>query len=141
PGFSLLTSAASGYGGYVYFSIDNQGTVHYDPTLEGVLSAAGTSTLTINGTTVTIKPSAALTLAAGLNLNYDYAHAYALGPPFSATLLPGNSILVSAASGYGGFVLFSIDNQGHVGYGHELEGVLSGAGTSTLNVNGATITI
>jgi hypothetical protein len=41
-------------GGSAAFSVTNDGKVSYDPTLEGALTGVGTSTLNVNGRTVSI---------------------------------------------------------------------------------------
>jgi hypothetical protein len=124
------------YGGQVFFSVGNDGTVSYDASLQGVLTGSGTSSLGVNGRTITIDAHA-LSLP---QLDLDYQLNFASAAPLSATVLPGGQFLFSQTI-YGGQVFFSVGDDGTVSYDASLQGVLTGSGTSSLGVNGRTITI
>jgi len=124
-------------GSSVAFQVNPDGTVAYDPTLNNVLSGRGTTTLTVNGATVTIDPRRLTTL----NFLYvDNTVASQTNAPFTFTGLPGPHFLEDNG-GSGASLAFTIAADGTVGYDPGLEGVLTGHGTSTLTVNGVTITI
>jgi hypothetical protein len=116
-----------------YFSVANDGMVDYAPELEGILSGRGTSYLTINGVAVRID-ARPLGMA---NLFMDYA-TFDGQSPFTARLLPGQHFVYN----YGGSMhYFSVANDGTVDYAPELEGILSGRGTSNLTINGVAVQI
>jgi hypothetical protein len=127
-----------GYGGVAYFSVGNDGTVDYsnDPSLAGLLSGRGSTTLGVNGRTVTIDARALSMPSLILDSQIDFTNATSL----TATVLPGNQF-VESYYGYGGVAYFSVGNDGMVDYDHTLDGVLSGRGSTTLGVNGRTVTI
>jgi hypothetical protein len=125
-----------GYGGEVFFSVSNTGTVSYDPSLQGVLTGSGTSTLRVNGAPITIDATALSLPQLGLDIQIDFASA----APLSATVLPGIQYLYSA-SGYGGSLFFNVGNNGAVSYDRVLVETLSGQGTPNLVVNGDTVQV
>jgi hypothetical protein len=137
PGVQFLASA-QGYGGSAVFSVANDGTVSYDESngLAGLLSGAGTSTLTVNGRTVAIDATALSLPLLDLNEEVNFPSA----APFTATVLPGVQYLYSA-TGYGGGVLFSVANEGTLDYSFILNETLSGRGTPQLAVLGDSIQI
>src|SRR5262249_33783661 len=123
-----------GYGSTVtYFNVAADGTVSYDPALEGVFSSPGPNSLDIHGVTVRVDASA----LSGSFLALDYqTHDPAV--PFSVTLLPGQHFVY----GYGSTVTyFNVAADGTVSYDPALEGVFSGRGTSALRVNGVTVRV
>jgi hypothetical protein len=136
PGPQRLRGGA-GTGGNVAFSVDNGGSVNYDPTLEGTLTGAGSSALGVNGRTVTIDATA---LNAAPNLFLDESTFVPTASVFTAQLLPGAQSLLDP-QGTGGGVTFSVDNAGNLSYDPTLEGALTGAGSSALGVNGRTVPI
>jgi hypothetical protein len=135
PGQYIFTDPSGGTPA-VTFTINPNGTVSYDPTLEGILTGAGTSTLKVHGVTVTLDATA-LTLPAGA---LDNAVLVRNTAPLVFTGLPG-SYQFTDPSGGSPAVSFTINLNGTVGYDPTLEGILTGAGTSTLKVHGVTVTI
>jgi hypothetical protein len=129
-------SGLYGYGGSVAFSVAGDGTVSYDPSLNGILSGLDTTTLVVNGRTVTINATALSLPQLDLDLQIEFASA----TPLTATVLPGDQYLY-AQNGYGGSALFTVNNDGTVSYDASLQGVLTGSGTSNLGVSGRTVTI
>jgi hypothetical protein len=128
PGTSVLGSANSYFGGLVSFTLDNSGHIGYDSTLEGCLTGAGTTTLVVNGRTMTID-ARAVTIP---NLQLDNGVRFATACRFAATVLPGAQILQPNINNL--TLGFSVSNSGTVDYDHSLDGELSGRGTSTLMV-------
>jgi hypothetical protein len=135
PGTQLLIDD-TGSTGIVHFTINTDGTVGYDPALEGVLTGAGTSTLTVKGRTITVD-TRALPIP---SLELDNIAIIKNDAPFTFTGLPGVQSLVDYA-GAGAIVHFTINADGTVSYNPALEGILTGAGTQTLTVRGVTVTI
>jgi sugar lactone lactonase YvrE len=133
PGAHFLYGAHAS--GRVMFDVAPNGTVNYDPSLNGVLFGQGTPTLIVKGVTV-IVDTRPLSLP---SLNLDSALTVGNGSPFTFTGLPGTNVLTDLASGAS--VSFTLNADGTVGYDQSLEGILTGAGTSTLVVHGRTVTI
>src|SRR5262249_48032423 len=127
---------ASGAPAAVSFTVNPNGTVGYDPTLEGVLTGAGTSTLKIRGATVTIDATALSLSRVALDNTFALTNAAA----FTFTGLPGKYQRADG-SGAPAAVSFTLNASGTVSYDPALEGALTGSGTSTLTVRGATVTI
>ena len=123
-------------GAFVRFDLNADGTVSYDPSLEGILSGSGTSTLLIHGVTVTIDS----THLSVQQLDVNGAIIPSNAAPFSFTGLPGMTFLLDIAS-EGATVYFTINADGTVSYDPALEGILSGTGTNTLVVNGVILNI
>jgi hypothetical protein len=125
------------YGGSsISFTVNDDGTLAYDPALEGTLSGWGTNALTVHGQAVRID-------SAGLFGNYvflDYA-TYSdddATTPDHVNLLPGDHILYT----YGGnSVTFTVTADATVDYDAALDGVLTGRGTGTLAVQGQRVQI
>ena len=124
----------STYGGFtVYFTVANDGKVGYDGSLEGMLTGQGTTELDVNGVTVQIDATALN--ADALFMDYQ---SYDANTPITARVLPGSHFF----STYGGStVYFIVANDGKVGYDGSLEGMLTGQGTTELDVNGVTVQI
>jgi hypothetical protein len=120
----------------VQFTVAAGGAISYDPSLEGALSGAGTSTLTVNGVTVTIDTTRLSTTRLALD-TYVVVRNTA---PFAFTGLPG-LLTLSDNTGSGATIQFTLKPDGTVSYDASLEGALTGAGTSTLTVHGETIQI
>jgi hypothetical protein len=121
-----------GAGTVVEFTVAADGTVGYDPSLQGPLTGNGTSTLVVAGATFTIdatalSPQLATFNIAGVgNLATDTVQ--------TITVLPGT---VSFQAGTLQFV-FTISTQDALDYDPSLDNVLSGSGTSQLTVSGPT---
>jgi hypothetical protein len=130
------TLSDSALGTSVSFTVSDTGTVSYDSALEGVLTGAGTSTLTVQGRTITID-TRALSIPL-LTLNNDMLVSNIA--PFVLSGLPGSYTLANDA-GTGNSVSFILAPDGSVNYAPKLNAILSGRGTSTLTVLGRTIQI
>ena len=112
------------------FSLGQDGKVSYDTDLEGVLTGAGTNSLTVRGVTVTIDTTA-LSIP---TLVLDTSVAVTNAAPFAFTALPGTYTLVDPQTGRA--IQFTINPDGTIDYDHTLDNILSGRGTSTLKVLG-----
>src|SRR5262249_23538415 len=117
-----------------YFLVASDGTVSYDPALEGIVSGRGTGTLTIHGAAVTLDPrQLGIPQVFIDNIDYDATTS------FTRPLLPGQHFLYTPyLSAYA--LNFSVGRDGTVSYDSTLEGILSGQGTRTLTINGASVT-
>jgi hypothetical protein len=110
--------------------------VSYDPTLEGALTGAGPSSLTVHGRTITIDTH--LLSIPSLSLNNDLVVSNTA--PFVLSGLPGIYTLADNA-GTGNTVSFTLTPGGLVTYAIKLQGILTGNGSTTLTVHGRTIKI
>jgi hypothetical protein len=137
PGSAFLLDP-SGRGATVSFSLNPDRTVSYDQQhLEGILTGAGTSSLTVHGVSITIDATA----LSYQSLDVDSAIFPRTAQPFTFTGLPGAAFLLDP-SGSGATVNFSLGQDRMVSYDQpHLEGILTGFATSTLTVHGVTITI
>jgi hypothetical protein len=135
PGPQLLLSPG-GFGGEQYFTVANDGTVSYDPSLEGAFTGAGTSTLGVNGRAITLNVGA----LSEPFLYLDEISPLASASVFTAHVLPGAQLLEGPGVA-GGDVVFTVANDGTVSYDPSLEGVLTGASTDALGINGLTVTL
>jgi len=135
PGTVLLTDALGG-GFSASFTLNTNGTVGYAATVAGVLSGSGTTTLLVHDATVTINATdlsiPTLSLGNGVVVTNTAALAF--------TTLPGTYTLIDS-QGSGAALQFSIGTDGNVGYASSLQGILTGTGTPTLTVHGATVTV
>jgi hypothetical protein len=121
PGQHHLASIG---GDTTWFRVAQDGTVDYDPALEGALSGRGTGTLAVNGREVQIDARALG--ASGLVLDWVPRDTAA---PFSVRLLPGMHHFRTSG---GEYHWFSVTDDGTIDYDHALDGILSGRGTRTL---------
>jgi hypothetical protein len=112
---------------YTWFKVAANGTIDYDPALEGVLTGRGTNALGIHGATIQVDASA---LSEGFHLDY-VAHDPAT--TFSATLLPGDHVLNGFDSTATSFTMAA---DGTVSYDASLAGALTGQGTHALGIQG-----
>lgn len=120
-------------GATLFFNVTDAGTIDYDPALEGILSGQGTTSLQIHGAAISIEAA---------ELNGDYLSlddtAFNADAPLETQLLPGRHFLM----GMGGATLFfEVTEAGTIDYDPALEGILTGQGTSALQVHGAAVTI
>jgi hypothetical protein len=117
----------------ISFTVSANGAVSYDSTLEGVLSGNGTNSLSINGVSVQMDASA----LSGGSLAVD-STVYNSSAPVGLHLLSGQHSLCT----YGGTpVPVTVAADGNVSYDPNLEGILSGNGTTSLSVNGVAVQI
>jgi hypothetical protein len=107
-----------------YFTVNADGTMDYDPTLDGVLSGRGTSLLTLNGRTISLNATA----LNGAPVYLDYT-AFNSAAPLSVQLLPGQHFLYD---GDGNVYYFTVNADGTIDYDVALDGVFSGRGTTQL---------
>jgi hypothetical protein len=125
PSSHTITDSASGAS--VAFSVS--GTVSYSASLEGVLSGAGTSTLSVHGVAVTIDATALAVpslLVDGLPEN--------AATPFVFTGLPGSLTLFEPNSGKAINITIKLD--GTIDYVSSLDSILSGRSSSHLVIHG-----
>jgi hypothetical protein len=116
-----------------YFAVADDGSISYDPALEGVMSGQGTTNLVIQGRAVTIDAS----VLTGTTLWVD-GNSFAVATPFTTRLLPG----WHAFYNYGGSAqYFVVADDGTISYDAALEGVMSGQGTANLVIQGRAVTI
>src|SRR5262249_13347356 len=116
------------------FTVAADGTIDYDPSLEGVLAGRGTASLAVQGRAIAVDASA---LTGGASLWID-AVAFAAGAPFTARLLPGRHALWSQG---GWSQVFTVAADGTIDYDPSLEGVLTGRGTASLVVRGRAVAV
>jgi hypothetical protein len=133
PGGHLLEG--EGGTGAVWFTVNRDGTVGYEKSLGGILGGATTRTLVVNGAAININATA----LASPDVLLDYATWEKSRSAFSVRLLPGSHVL--EGEGGTGAVWFTVNRDGTVGYEKSLGGILGGATTRTLVVNGAAVTI
>jgi hypothetical protein len=120
-------------GDYVYFNVAADGTIDYDPALEGVLSGRGTDALSVHGVTVQIDASA----LSGSHVTLDDVVENP-ATSFSAQLLPGTHWL----HGRGGdYVYFNVAADGTISYDPALGRILTTGGPGSLSVHGAQVQI
>ncbi|NNM06580.1 MAG: hypothetical protein HKO65_15915, partial [Gemmatimonadetes bacterium] len=121
--------------GSIDFLITAAGDVAYEPALEGILEGAGTSLLTMNGAEVQMT-GPQLTSTSG---EYLVVHTGVFPTAAVSTLhvLPGTKRINAAE----GSVHVAVAQEGTFTYDPALEGILEGAGTSLLTMNGAEVAI
>ena len=121
--------------GVVVFTVGDDGMVGYKAELEGVLSGRGTGRLGVKGAAVVVDATALFVPSVLL----DSITQELTAAPFTRVFLPGGHNLQGA--GGEGVVLFTVSDDGTVGYDPALEGVLSGKGTGRLVVKGGTVAV
>jgi hypothetical protein len=122
-------------GAAVTFNVAADGTVSFDHSLAGVLSAQG-NTLTVLGSTVVID-------ARPLSPNFlflDGAFEFSTTSAITAVVLPGSGHRLFEFSDTAASATFNVANDGTVSFGSSETGVLAAQG-NTLTVNGRTVTI
>jgi hypothetical protein len=124
PGTHLLEDA-TGYGS-LYFTVNNDGTVSYDPALQGILSGQGSNQLTVNGATVTVDATA----LQDPNWTVDYRTNEQTTAPFTLYLLPGTHELSNSS----GSVSFTVNPDGTLSYPSSEDALLSLEGSMILVV-------
>ncbi|GAA2977674.1 RNA polymerase sigma factor [Actinokineospora diospyrosa] len=131
PGGQRLVS---GEGSSVPFGITRSGQVTYAPELEGLLTGAGSPTLAVHGLRITVDSSA----LSATNVTLGGLGWPAYRPRREVRVLPGSYRVVSVE---GNSIPFSVTGSGQVAYSADLEGLVSGAGSTTLVVHGRLITL
>jgi hypothetical protein len=137
PGRAFLSDIFTG--NTVQFNVANDGTVSYDPSLNGVfLPGPTSSTLVVHGATVTVDAT-----KLGVTTPTLYVNGGELieqnNAAFTLNLLPGRAFLSDPLTN--ALVQFSIANDATISYDPTLEGILTGAGTSALTVHGVTLNV
>ena len=117
-----------------WITVNNDGTIAYDATLQGVFTGAGTSTLTIAGRIIAFDPT-----TLGVSTIYVDGIAYDGSTSFSIRLLPGQHEVRSPIGTDINWI--TVNNDGTIAYDASLEGAFTGAGTSTLTIAGRPVTI
>jgi len=142
PGLYGLSYGAGFGAGIVKFSVLSDGTVDFDPTLDGILDGRGTTTLLVNGASLTIDATALTVATLYLRgvVGYEVG-GFPTSSPLPVTLLPGRHDMTYPAGFGAGIVEFSVSSDGTVDFDPTLDGILDGRGTATLLVRGAEITV
>ena len=125
PGSHLLQADG---GGSVAFRVNPDGTVSYDPALQGILSGQGTSQLTVNGAAVTINAQA----LSDSSLVADYYTVEQTSATFQLVLLPGTHTIRSSDGTRS--ITLTVDENGNISYDQSESQELGGLGTKALIV-------
>jgi hypothetical protein len=125
PGTNVVEDAEGT--GAVAFTVNPDGTVAYDPALQGILTGQGTHQLVVQGAAVTIDATALSTTSVVV----DYTISESTWAPFTVRLLPGSHVIEDAS---GHAVMFTVNPDGTVNYASALTGQLLGQGTTTLTI-------
>jgi hypothetical protein len=136
PGTHTLTQELTNNS--VQFTVAADGTVNYDPSLNGVLSGRGTTTLVVNGVTVAVDATALQASVPSLTLD----PASAIEPtnaPFTITVLPGPHAFAQPFTN--DVVQFTVAADGTISYDASLQGVLTTSGPNMLTIHGVTVTV
>lgn len=127
----------------VTFTVESNGVIDFDASLDGFVSGRGTSTLVLNGFPVTVD---------GTSLSYRFLNMFWI-PGISVLndfeiplqLLPGTHQLFinTNANSFpeNPVILFSVSELGEIDFDMSLDGFISGRGTDTLVLNGFPVTI
>ena len=132
PGAESLHDLSTGDG--VAFTVSTAATIGYDSSLQGILDGSGTTELIAKGTAITVDATALSTPSVQVD-----GREFNNTAPLSLVVLPGAESFHDLSTGIG--VSFTVSAAGTIGYDPSLQGTLLGAGTSTLIVEGQTITI
>jgi hypothetical protein len=122
---------------YVTFNVNDNDILSYPNSENGVLSGAGSSTLTIDGCPITVNATA-LSIPT-LNINGNSVD-FATNASFKATVLPGdNYYLLDVGNSLAAYVTFNVAKNGTVNYPGSENSVLSGSDSKTLTVKGCKV--
>jgi hypothetical protein len=117
------------YGGSMfYFTVNANGTVDYDTSMDSFVSGRGTGELRLEGLTIEIDA----TTSGGAYVTMDYA-AYNAASTLTVVLLPGQHFIYTAT---GKLYYFTVTLDGLIDYDPELEGIFTGRGTMKLGFAG-----
>jgi protein involved in polysaccharide export with SLBB domain len=116
-----------------WFTVNADGTISYDAALEGAFSGAGTTSLAISGRAVALDAS-----LLGVGIVYLDGVAHDATAPFTAHLLPGQHYVYVTSYEE---TWFTVNQDGTIAYDAALEGVFSGAGTTSLAISGRAVTL
>jgi hypothetical protein len=123
PGNHLLSTAG---GGQVAFTVDAQGNLTWDSSLNGILASPARGQLTVNGETVTIDARA----LSSPSVAVDYYTSKATNSVFPLTLLPGSHELTAA----GATISFTLNPDGTITFPASEDNDLSSPGPDDLVV-------
>jgi hypothetical protein len=139
-----LTMVAGSYsflgcsGGQFPFTVDGSGHVQYDPSLQGLVTGAGTSTLVVHDALIAVDAH----VAPPWTYNVDAHPCFVNTAIQSLRLIPGTHFVGICAGTCvameGEELEFVVDGAGHVTYAAVSQGALGGSGTSTLLVKSFT---
>ena len=133
------------------FAVTATGLVDYDAALEGMVEGAGTTTLRVNGFTVTLDTTALSASSIKLS-RVDTVTGATVGVTGTLSntgtralgLLPDDYIFCAPENfslPLDPCLVFTVDSSGLINYDPSLEGVFNGQGTDTLVVNGFPINV
>jgi hypothetical protein len=120
PGQHSLTTNGTDV---TWFTVSADGTISYDPLLQGALTGSGTTSLAVSGRAVTLDATALGVPSVSVD-----GVAYAATAPFSVNLLPGQHSLNDGTN----VISFIVNPDGTVTYDPALQGTLVGSGTTSL---------
>jgi hypothetical protein len=128
---SVLTTA----GITVPFTVTDTGRVSYDASWQGILTGDGSTTLAVHGFPITLDTT-----------DLDYVDVEILGgaggtyqPVRTRKLLPGTHAMVVAY--LGNAIPFTVTRTGQLAYAADLEGLITGAGGTTLTAHGLRVSL
>lgn len=131
PGYYQLNFC--GTGGNVFFYVQQNGSITYDPSYVGI-GGANTSALHVSGTMVKIDASYYFAQHPNAQFRINGLTACINQSIQSFILVPGNYAVNFCA--YQGNVNFSVNSNGTVNYNSDLAAMCSGAGTTSLIIRG-----
>ena len=136
---SALTFEVTTTGGAIQFEVTQAGTLDYDSSLDSVLSGRGSTTLTVQGVSLTVDATA---LDARLLFSmYGVVSSQSVSSAQVVTLVPGqNEFHIAGQIPNFGF-FFDMGSDGVIDFDPTLDAYVSGRGTSTLTVTGFPVTI
>jgi hypothetical protein len=119
-------------GVYAVFTVNADGTLDYDASLDGALTGRGTTTLSLIGRAVTLDLSALRVSAANVDGVW-----YDLAGPMALQLMPGQHWVYAQ----GVYTYFTVNADGTLDYDASLDGALAGRGTTSLSLVGRAVTL
>ena len=127
---------------FVDFTIQANGRATYNSSLEGILLGNGTLiNFAFSGALITINNSSLS--AADVRISGIYPNSPAPSASFTVALLPGQHEISydSSDAGQDARTVFTVNPGSTVAYDPDQQGVLLGAGTSTLTIQGRQVTV
>ena len=125
----VLTSA----GDNVSFSVTAEGTVDFDSPLDGFLDGRDTPSLVVRGFDISLDATALSLQNLAIVGSGNYGFPFTSDHATSFTLLPRDTYLLNSA---GDNIYFTVDPDGNIDFGSELDGFLDGRGTQNLAIQG-----
>ncbi|MCA9289275.1 MAG: hypothetical protein KDA05_11855, partial [Phycisphaerales bacterium] len=127
---------------FVDFTIQANGRATYNSSLEGILLGNGTLTgFAFSGALITINNTSLS--AADVRISGIYPNSPAPSASFTVALLPGEHVVSyeSSAAGQDAATSFTVNPGSTVSYAPDQQGVLLGAGTGTLTIQGRQVSV